>query len=362
MIQRELNKNEQLFRQLYEAIRCGQIPNGGRLASELELAEQYGCSRITVRTSLRRLEELKLIRRVRGNGTYVNSEGIRFSGRLNVAIVAVDVRGNDFDEVDPYFAQLMNGLLRNGSSYDYAAGLIAMRPQDRSFMETFEREGLNLADYDGLVFAKELSNEEVDALEGSRRNFIALQAPAEGREISYVSIDNFNGIYVATRHLLERGRRNLVFFHKTLQEKINQEKVDGFHQALDEFRLLSPQERRHYECSPYVENESAALVRRLLAEGQKFDGLIVHGDWATYGAVLALREYGLRIPEDVALVMYDDYYTVQRTLQLSITAMRQPFGEQIRHAIRLLMARLDQPSHTRTVQLIQPLLMIRETS
>ena len=69
MIQKELNKNELLFRQLYEAIRCGEIPNGARLATELELAEQYGCSRITVWSGLCQLEELKLIRRVRGNGT-----------------------------------------------------------------------------------------------------------------------------------------------------------------------------------------------------------------------------------------------------------------------------------------------------
>ena len=136
MIQKELNKNEQLFRQLYEAIRGGEIPNGARLSTELELADQYGCSRITVRSSLRRLEELKLIRRVRGNGTYVNSESVRFSGRRNIAVVAVEVQGCGSDEVDPYFAQLMNGLLRGANTYDYSASLIPMRPEDRSFMQS----------------------------------------------------------------------------------------------------------------------------------------------------------------------------------------------------------------------------------
>ena len=164
MIQKELNKNELLFRQLYEAIRCGEIPNGARLATELELAEQYGCSRITVRSGLRQLEELKLIRRVRGNGTYVSSEGVRFSGRRNIAIVAVEVRANDFDEVDPYFGQLMSGLLRHGNIYDYAANLITMRPEEQSFMEAFGRQNINLSDYDGLIFAKQLSDEEIDAL------------------------------------------------------------------------------------------------------------------------------------------------------------------------------------------------------
>ena len=187
-------------------------------------------------------------------------------------------------------------------------------------------------------------------------------APAGDREISYITIDNFNGAYAATRHLLERGYRNIVFLHKSLQEKINCEKVEGFLQALDEFRLTSPEQRRHYESTPYIEEEGAAVVRRLLDEGQKFDALIVHGDWATLGAVTELREHGLEVPRDVALLMYDDYYAVQRMLRLSVTAMRQPFGEQIRHALRILMNQLDHPNRPRTIQLIQPLLMIRETT
>ena len=75
-----------------------------------------------------------------------------------------------------------------------------------------------------------------------------------------------------------------------------------------------------------------------------------------------LREHGFEVPRDVALLMYDDYYAVQRMLRLSVTAMRQPFGEQIRHALRILMNQLDHPNRPRTIQLIQPLLMIRETT
>ena len=138
--------------------------------------------------------------------------------------------------------------------------------------------------------------------------------------------------------------------------------MEGFLQALDEFRLTSPEQRCHYESTPYIEEEGAAVVRRLLDEGQKFDALIVHGDWATLGAVTELREHGFEVPRDVALLMYDDYYAVQRMLRLSVTAMRQPFGEQIRHALRILMNQLDHPNRPRTIQLIQPLLMIRETT
>lgn len=361
MIQKPLNKNEQLFQDLYHAIRNGEIPNGARLATELELANRYGCSRITVRSSLRQLEELKLIRRVRGNGTYVNTEGIRFSSRRNIAVVASEVHA-ETTETDPYFSQLMMGLFRHGNMLDFSANFIVLAEDEKNFIDSFERQSIDISDYDGLVFAKQLSAAEIAALEGQRRNFVALQPPAGEEEISYISIDNFNGAYMGTRHLLECGRRDIVFLHGNLDERINREKVDGFLAALDEFGCVSPLRRRHYEMIPYQEESGAMVIRRLLEEDQKFDGLLIHGDWATFGAVSVLREYGIRIPEDVALVMYDDYIGVQRMLKLAITAVRQPFTEQIRCALQFLLRRLDRPDSPRTIQLIQPMLMIRETT
>ena len=361
MIQKPLNKNEQLFQDLYHSIRNGEIPNGARLATELELADQYGCSRITVRTSLRQLEELKLIRRVRGNGTYVNTEGVRFSSRRNIAVIASEVHSGA-SEVDPYFSQLMMGLFQHGNTLDFSANFIVQRAEEHSFLESFERQSINISDYDGLVFAKQLSGEEIAVLEGQRRKFVALQSPAGDEEISYITIDNFNGAYMATRHLLERGRRDIVFLHGSLDERINREKVDGFFFALNEFGCSSALRRRHYEMVPHLEESGAAVIRRLLEEDQKFDALLIHGDWATFGAVNVLRERNVRIPKDVALVMYDDYAGVQRMLKLAITAVRQPFTEQIRCALQILLRQLDRPGATRTIQLIQPMLMIRETT
>lgn len=360
--QRDPNKSELLFQKLYDAIRQGELPHGTRLATEVELAREHHCSRVTIRAGLRRLEELKLIRRVRGDGTYVNSGDKRFSARRNIAIVALGVHSEIYSEIDPYFSHLMMGLFHNGNRFDFSANFIVCKPSEKSFLESFERQNIDLADYDGLIFAKQLSAREIAVLEGKRCNFVTLQTPEEDQEISCITIDSNGGVYMAARHLLERGRRNIVFLHGKLREKINQEKLAGFYRALDEFQLVSPLERRHYEITPFAEEDSAELIAQLLEEDQHFDGLIVHGDWATVGAVNALRAAGLRIPEDVALVMYNDYAIAQKVTKLAITSVRQPIEEQIRNALELLLRRHARPSNNETIKILQPALMIRETT
>ncbi len=88
--QRDPTKSEQLFQELYDSIRQGELPHGTRLTTEAELAREHHCSRVTVRAGLRRLEELKLIRRVRRDGTDVDCSGKRFSSRQKIDLSDCD--------------------------------------------------------------------------------------------------------------------------------------------------------------------------------------------------------------------------------------------------------------------------------
>lgn len=362
--QRELNKSERLFRYLYDAIRRGELQHGSRLASESELAKAHNCSRITVRSSLRQLQELKLIRRVRGDGTYISSEGVRFSSRRNIALVG-DATYDDpfFQGVDPYFSHLMHGLLQNGNTLDFSANFIVVQPRDVNFMGAFARQGIRLCDFDGLIFTRQLTAPELDLLEQERRHFVALQEPCDDREISYAAIDNVSGAHLATSHLLDRGRRELIFFHDSLDIKVNRDKMTGFNRALDEAGIdSSPAARRHYEIDPMSIESGAEAIRRLLDEKQTFDGLIVRGDWAFIGMVNVLREKKIRIPEDVSLILYDDPAIASRVLNLEISHIWQPYSEQLRNALEILTRNLPRPLPINTVHIIQPTLVVRKTS
>ncbi len=358
----KLNKNEKLFRTLYEAIRNRDLKSGTRLAPEEELARIHHCSRVTVRNSLKQLEALRLITRVRGRGTYVSGVSEKLTRRRTIAVVLRDELLCDYRDSNSYMNQLLMSLLKHGRENDFFGDFIFLN-RTESFMESIARQKIDLELYDGIILGLQLSQEEVLALNGRNLNFVALQPPAEeSSEVSYVTIDHANGGFMGTQHLIDVGCRNIWFFCGSLGDKVKDLRLAGFCQALEENSFPEVCRQNCLEVVAYEQKDAMAEVERLLKKHTPFDGLFIYGDWATIGAVNTLRKHGLRIPEDVAVVMYDDFSFVERVLGLRMTAVRQPFPELIGYAVRILLNRLDNGRNGNLVQIIQPRLMIRDST
>lgn len=70
----------------------------------------------------------------------------------------------------------------------------------------------------------------------------------------------------------------------------------------------------------------------------------------------------MRIPEDVAVIMYDEFNWVSRALELPLTSVRQPHAEQLRTALAILMRKIRDMHQPQVVQTIQPTLLVRRSS
>lgn len=351
-----LNKNDRLFRQLQSSILSGEFPAGAKIPTERELAENYNCSRVTVRGSLRKLEELRMIERVRGSGTYV-SPG---SGKPQIICrrIAIFLEGGfvNFDD-NPYISQILSGLFQCGRQLEFMPEIIAVKPNPKLPWREF-----SVADCAGFIIGFQLSQMQLDDLRKFGVPFVAMQEPEGDSDTSYVTIDNFNGAYVATQHLIESGRRNILFLNGPLTYKMNRDKFNGFSRVLEETGIEQEPRQRMREIVPSDDVETSAIVRKLLDDNIEFDSLLIHGDWATWATVNLLREHGIRIPEDVSIVMYDQFSWVSRALKLPLSAVRQPFAEQIKAALRVLAKKLERPELSQIVQTIQPTLAVRKSS
>lgn len=357
-----LKKNEELFRTLYDAIRSRELKSGTRLAPEKELARIHNCSRVTVRSSLKQLEKLRLITRVRGRGTYISSAVGRFTQRRTIAVVIRDMIVSDYRDSDAYVNQVLMSLLKNGREHDFFGDIIFLNNSE-TLMEGIERQKIDIDIYDGIIFAIQLTKEDILALEGRSCNYVTLQAPEdESIEVSCVTIDHANGGYMAAQHLIDIGCRNIWCFCGPLHDNVNKLRLAGFCQALEENSFPEVCRKNVREIVPYKEEEASAAVERLLKKHIPFDGLFIYGDWATIGAVNTLRKNGIRIPDDVAIVMYDDFSFVERVLGLRMTAVRQPFSGLITYAVRILLNRLENGKRCNMLQIIQPRLIIRDSS
>jgi DNA-binding LacI/PurR family transcriptional regulator len=118
-----------------------------------------------------------------------------------------------------------------------------------------------------------------------------------------VTVDNEAGAYTATRHLLERGRRRVAFIAESLSDRNFALRKRGYERALREAGL--PRDRALVaEGEP--ENEGGYLAAKRLLARQLPDGIVAANDAAALSAMRALREAGLRVPEDIAVVGFDD--------------------------------------------------------
>ena len=317
---------------------------------------------MTVRSSLKQLEALRLITRVRGRGTYVSGVSEKISRRRTIAVVIRDMVACDYRDSNSYMNQLMTALLKNGRELGFFGDFIFLNKSE-SFIDGIERQKIDIDLYDGIVLGIQLTKMDILALNGRHINFVTLQLPEEDiAEVSYATIDHANGGFIGTQHLIDVGCRNIWYFCGSLEDKVNKLRLAGFCQALEENSFPNVYKKNFLEVIPYEQEDAITAVETLLKNHTPFDGLFIYGDWATIGAVNTLRKHGVRIPEDVSVVMYDDFSFVERVLGLRVTAIRQPFPELIGYAVRILLNRLDNGRNGNLAQIIQPRLMIRDST
>jgi LacI family transcriptional regulator len=167
--------------------------------------------------------------------------------------------------------------------------------------------------------------------------------PVRIREGDYVvDVDNVAGARTATRHLIETGRTRIATISGPMTMVSSVDRVQGFRGALADAGLSPFAE----EAGDYSEASGADAARRILAEGRP-DAILVASDLMARGALTALRSAGIRVPEDVALVGFDDS-SVALSTEPQLTTMRQPMYAQGEAMAGVLLSRLAgrDPAHT----------------
>jgi LacI family transcriptional regulator len=152
-----------------------------------------------------------------------------------------------------------------------------------------------------------------------------------------VDVDNLQGGYDATRHLLERGHRRIATITGPEEWPSAAARLDGYRKALEEFGAAGGALEERADDWGVESGEAAAT--RLLARDEDFTALFAHSDLIALGAIARLRQAGLRVPDDVSVVGYDDL-PVASVVDPPLTTVHQPMQEVGAVAAGLLLDRL----------------------
>ena len=178
-----------------------------------------------------------------------------------------------------------------------------------------------------------------------------------------LSVENIQGAYAATKHLISLGHRNIGMLNANLESVPARERLQGFQMAMKESDLTPNPRFVKRSASPHLDGFTREVGYELMKEFLQLgsdmpSAIVVASDIQAVGALAALQEAGLRCPEDVALIGFDDIIIAG---SLGLSTMRQPMYEMGSLAIEKLMLRMSDAERPPSHMTFTPKLVVRKT-
>jgi len=174
---------------------------------------------------------------------------------------------------------------------------------------------------EGIILTSFLHNEpELAELVASGFPTVAIDTPLFGPRATFVTSDNVGAGVAAVRHLADLGRRRIAYIGGTGSESTDIDRRLGYKSALDELELELREEYVILGGWSHVRTHNA--TRQMLELAEPPDAIFCASDEMAIGAIRAVEEAGLRVPEDIAVVGFDDSEYAAHSVP-SITSIRQ---------------------------------------
>ena len=257
---------------------------------------------------------------------------------------------------NPYFAELARGIEdhaeRNGYSVILCNSDDDIDKQLRYLRVLVERR------IDGLIVATVASDKAfAEALAGLRVPLMLVDRSLDGVTADRVQVDHELGGFLATQHLLELGHRRIACVGGPASTQVVQLRAAGYRRALAGAKV---------EALPVVDcaftSPAGYAAAQVLLDGDQPPTAIFAGnDMIALGVLRAAAERGVRVPEQLSVVGFDDIQ-VSRYLYPALTTVGQSIGQLGEMAAARLLARIRTPDLSAEQQVVEPTLVLRESS
>jgi len=175
-----------------------------------------------------------------------------------------------------------------------------------------------------------------------------------------VRCDSEGGAYELTRLLLSLGHREIAILNGPKDVSTSEDRLAGYRRALTEAGI--PTNSKHEYYGAFNQESGFEMTRKVLAEAQKPTALFAANNFIAFGALKALQELELRVPEDITVVGFDDLPSALVTFPF-LTVAAQPAYEMGRRAIEILLKKLDEGPSDQYQEVVLPAeIVIRQSS
>ncbi len=260
-----------------------------------------------------------------------------------------------------FFRELLRGIQEESSKHQY--DLILYSVDQTNKKEIFLKKIFQERKIDGLLFVS------MEMTDGEAENFHICHFPVVLIDnyhpgLDSITVENKDGAYVATEHLIRLGHSRIAMINGHLKSAPARARLDGYKRALHDHGIDFRHEYMY--ISDFVHGEDGfnqvagfeAMKRMLSLNGHRPTAVFISSDIQAVGAMKAIREHNLNIPEDMAMVGFDD---IEMAQFIGLTTMRQPMFQMGKLAVERLVERISGGPSNRFHKTFHTELIIRES-
>jgi DNA-binding LacI/PurR family transcriptional regulator len=337
-----LPRHAQVQRILRELVLTGRLKPGDKIPAELQIADALGVSKMTVNKAILALTASGMFVREVGRGTFVaenpHNPNMNMSDRLVVKprIVLSFVEGAKNVLDSDYYGTLYRGVCEVLESEDMGADVeVALSPLAARDYEAEDERGP--ADGRLIIAPRAESVASIEALWNRGKAVLVIGASWPMMGVPSVDSDNIGGAAEAVDHLVRFGHERIALLYAEEETANTQDRIVGYRRALMAARLPhDPALEVHAEQVWRAGDSTKKCLSDLLTGENPVTAIFAAGHYLALEAKNVIREAGLRVPEDVSVIGYDDPISAQLVYP-PLTTIRQPLFDMGRRAAERLL-------------------------
>lgn len=257
--------------------------------------------------------------------------------------------------LDNYIAQVISGITDIAQKNDYHIMLIPYSPHSNVYLN-IARSNL----IDGMILLKSKTDDSnIDVLATYDFPFILVSNKKNHEKVNYVDTENIQGAEHAVKYLYNKGHRKIAFLAGSMDETNSKDRLNGYKSALMELNLEFKEEYVLY-CD-FDRDKAYQKTGLLLSLQDRPTAIFCSDDYMALGVLARLKENNLKVPEDIAIIGFDDI-EVSSVIEPSLTTIKQPMYELGTQAANILLNLINGSLKTPIHKFLKTELIIRNSA
>lgn len=277
------------------------------MVTQSEVAKKAGVSFITVSRVINNRENVKeetrkkVLKVIKELGYYPNSlaRGLNINKTFTIGII-VPFTNHIFST--SYYVELLSGVEKACAEYNYHI-LLYPKKDEKDIIDYqqlfFERK------VDGLIIiAPEINDKQIKVINKNDIPCVVVDGRQSGKNIIFIDSNNLDGAFFATEYLIKNNHKDIGFISGSTYMRNGKDRLDGYLKALKRYKL--PVREGLIKNGNFSEDSGYIYMKELLSESQRPTAVFASNDTMAIGAMRAVQEKDLTVPDDMSIIGFDD--------------------------------------------------------